>query len=56
MDKVNQFQKEEKDRKKNENISLIIAERDFFKNEAMRLNKLCKGRLMFVKVRSWSQY
>ena len=44
QEKLKMIEKHEKERKKNENIYLIIAERDFFKHEALRLNKLCKGK------------
>ncbi len=45
QEKLKKIEKHEKERKKNENVYLIIAERDFFKHEALRLNKLCKGKV-----------
>jgi hypothetical protein len=40
--KIEQMERVEKEKRKNENIHLIIAERDFFRQEAIRLNQLCK--------------
>jgi hypothetical protein len=42
-EKIEKMEKVEKEKRKNENIHLIIAERDFFRQEAIRLNQICKG-------------
>lgn len=41
-EKIERMEKIEKDKRKNENILLIITERDFFRQEAIRLNQVCK--------------
>ena len=41
-EKIQRMEKIEKEKRKNENILLIITERDFFRQEAIRLNQLCK--------------
>jgi hypothetical protein len=41
-EKIQKMEKIEKDKRKNENILLIITERDFFRQEAIRLNQLSK--------------
>lgn len=41
-EKIERMERIEKDKRKNENILLIITERDFFRQEAIRLNQLCK--------------
>jgi len=41
-EKIERMEKIEKDKRKNENILLVITERDFFRQEAIRLNQLCK--------------
>ena len=41
-EKIQRMEKIEKDKRKNENILLVITERDFFRQEAIRLNQLCK--------------
>lgn len=41
-EKIQKMEKIEKEKRKNENILLIITERDFFRAEAIRLNQLCK--------------
>jgi len=40
--KIEEMERVEKERRKNENIKIIMAEREFFRSEAIRLNKLCK--------------
>lgn len=42
LEKINRFKKQEKERRKHENIHLISSEKDFFKDEAIRLNLICK--------------
>lgn len=42
MNKINALKKKEKERRKNENLHLITCERDFYKQEAIRLNLICK--------------
>jgi len=37
----------EKMKRKKEDIVLIMTERDFFKNESIRLNQYCKGNELF---------
>lgn len=41
-EKIDRMERIEKDKRKNENILLVITERDFFRQEAIRLNQLCK--------------
>jgi hypothetical protein len=41
-EKIQKMEKTEKEKRKNENILIIIAEKDFFRQEAIRLNQLCK--------------
>jgi hypothetical protein len=45
-EKIERMEKLEREKRKNENIHLITAERDFFRQEAMRLNQLCKGKIV----------
>jgi hypothetical protein len=40
--KMEQMEKVEKEKRKNNDIRIITCERDFFRQEAIRLNKLCK--------------
>jgi ribosomal protein L1 len=47
-EKIERMEKLEREKRKNENIHLIIAERDFFRQEAMRLNQLCKGKPILI--------
>jgi hypothetical protein len=54
-EKIERMEKLEREKRKNENIHLIIAERDFFRQEAMRLNQLCKGIIMWLIGRSQRQ-
>ena len=42
LEKVENLKKQEKDKRKNENIHLITCERDFYKQESIRLNLICK--------------
>jgi hypothetical protein len=42
LEKINQLKKQEKEKLKNENIHRITTERDFYKQEAIRLNLICK--------------
>jgi hypothetical protein len=42
-EKIERMEQVEKEKRKNENIHLVMAERDFFRQEAIRLNQLCKG-------------
>ena len=42
-EKIERMEQIEKEKRKNENIHLVMAERDFFRQEAIRLNQLCKG-------------
>ncbi len=48
-EKIEQMEKIEKDKRKNENILLVITERDFFRGEAIRLNQLCKELSMKIE-------
>lgn len=41
-DKMEKLEKMEKEKKKNDDIDIIKTERDFFREEAIRLNELCK--------------
>lgn len=43
LEKVNQYKSKEKERRKHENIHLITSEKDFFKDEAVRLNLICRA-------------
>jgi hypothetical protein len=52
-EKIERMERIEKDKRKNENILLIITERDFFRQEAIRLNQLCKE--LSIKVESMSK-
>lgn len=47
-EKIEKMEKVEREKRKNENHHLIIAERDFFRQEAIRLNQLCKELSMKV--------
>jgi hypothetical protein len=40
--KIEQMEKVEKEKRKNNDIKIITSERDFFRQEAIRLNELCK--------------
>lgn len=42
LEKLETMKRLERERRKNENVHLISAERDFFKQEAIRLNSICK--------------
>lgn len=42
LEKINEMKRKEKDKRKNENVHLITCERDFYKQEAIRLNLICK--------------
>ncbi len=50
QEKIERMERIEKDKRKNENILLVITERDFFRQEAIRLNQLCKE--LSIKVES----
>jgi len=43
LEKINAYKNQEKERRKHENIHLIISEKDFFKDEAVRLNFVCRS-------------
>jgi hypothetical protein len=49
-EKINQINKLEHDRQKQENIHLITAERDFFRLEALRLNELCASIYIYHRI------
>jgi len=40
--KIEQMEKIEKEKRKNNDIKIVTSERDFFRQEAIRLNQLCK--------------
>lgn len=42
LEKVNKLKQQERDKRKNENLHLMTCERDFYKQEAVRLNMICK--------------
>lgn len=45
--KIQEMERIQRERRKNENIKIIVAEREFFRSEAIRLNKICKGSQFF---------
>ena len=47
--KINEMERVQRERRKNENIKIIVAEREFFRSEAIRLNKICKGIIIFIQ-------
>jgi hypothetical protein len=55
-EKIERMEKLEREKRKNENIHLITAERDFFRQEAMRLNQLCKGEYDILILRVKCQF
>jgi hypothetical protein len=40
--KIEQMERVEKEKRKNNDIKIVTSERDFFRQEAIRLNQLCK--------------
>lgn len=42
LEKINKLKQQERDKRKNENLHLMTCERDFYKQEAVRLNMICK--------------
>jgi len=41
-EKMEKLEKTDKEKKKNDNLDIVKTERDFFRQEAIRLNELCK--------------
>ena len=50
-DKIEKMEKINNEKMKNDDLDIVKTERDFFRQEAVRLNELCKEYLRKIKLK-----